>query len=49
VRGTVIQQKTPPEMRGREAAVNLQFNGASNQIGQFKSGLTAEWTGYSRR
>jgi len=45
VRQTVVQIATPPEMRGRVAAVNLVFIGASNEIGELESGATAKWFG----
>jgi MFS family permease len=45
VRSTMIQLSTPDEMRGRVSAVNMVFVGASNEIGQFESGLTAQWFG----
>jgi MFS family permease len=45
VRGTLVQLATPPPMRGRVSAVNLLFTGASNQVGQFESGVTAQWFG----
>jgi hypothetical protein len=32
-------------MRGRVSAVNLTFVGASNELGEFESGLTAAWLG----
>ena len=48
VRSTVIQLATPNEMRGRVSAVNLVFVGASNELGEFESGLTAEWLGVTR-
>jgi hypothetical protein len=32
-------------MRGRVSAVNSIFIGASNQLGEFESGVTAEWWG----
>jgi hypothetical protein len=32
-------------MRGRVAAVHLVFIGASNELGEFESGLTAAWLG----
>jgi MFS family permease len=38
---TLIQLETPDEMRGRVAAVNSIFIGASNQLGEFESGATA--------
>jgi MFS family permease len=45
VRGTLIQIATPDEMRGRVNAVDMIFIGASNEFGQFESGLTAHWFG----
>lgn len=45
VRHTMIQLATPDEMRGRVSAVNMVFIGASNEVGQFESGLTAQWFG----
>jgi len=45
VRSTMIQLGTPDEMRGRVSAVNMVFVGASNEIGQFESGVTAQWFG----
>ncbi|HEX8701770.1 MAG TPA: MFS transporter [Myxococcaceae bacterium] len=45
VRQTLVQLATPPEMRGRVSAVNMVFIGASNELGDFESGLTAEWFG----
>jgi hypothetical protein len=45
VRHTMIQLSTPDEMRGRVSAVNMVFIGASNEVGQFESGLTAHWFG----
>jgi len=41
----MIQLGTPDEMRGRVSAVNMVFVGASNEIGQFESGITAQWFG----
>ena len=38
---TLMQLETPDEMRGRVAAVNGVFIGASNELGEFESGLTA--------
>ena len=40
-RVTLVQLETPDEMRGRVAAVNSIFIGASNQLGEFESGATA--------
>ncbi len=45
VRHTLIQLSTPDEMRGRVSAVNVLFIGASNEVGQFESGITAQWFG----
>ena len=45
VRHTLIQLRTPDEMRGRVSAVNMVFLSASNEVGQFESGLTAQWLG----
>jgi MFS family permease len=44
-RGTLVQLSTPDEMRGRVNAVEMIFIGASNELGQFESGLTAGWFG----
>ncbi|WP_241023771.1 MFS transporter [Burkholderia sp. Ac-20365] len=41
VRQTLIQLETPDRMRGRVAAVNTLFIGASNQLGEFESGVSA--------
>lgn len=45
VRQHAVQVATPDAMRGRVSAVNLIFVGASNELGEFESGLTAEWLG----
>jgi MFS family permease len=45
VRATLIQVKTPDEMRGRVNAVDMIFIGASNELVQFESGITAQWFG----
>jgi MFS family permease len=45
VRGVLIQLETPDEMRGRVNAVDMIFVGASNELGEFESGLTAQWLG----
>jgi MFS family permease len=45
VRHTLVQLTTPNEMRGRVSAVNMVFIGASNEVGQFESGVTAQWFG----
>ncbi len=45
VRQTLVQLATPDPMRGRVSAVNMLFIGASNELGEFESGLTAAWFG----
>lgn len=45
IRGAFVQLHTPDEMRGRVSAVNGLFIGASNQLGEFESGVTAHWFG----
>ena len=37
--------ETSDEVRGRVSAVNSVFIGASNELGEFESGLTAAWLG----
>ena len=41
IRGSFVQLETPDEMRGRVSAVNSLFIGASNQLGEFESGIVA--------
>jgi MFS family permease len=45
IRSSLLQLATPPSMRGRVSAVNSLFVGASNELGEFESGLTAHWFG----
>ena len=45
VRNSLVQLVTPDHMRGRVSAVNFLFIGASNELGEFESGLTAAWFG----
>ena len=45
VRSTVLQLKTPDEMRGRVSSVNSVFIGSSNEIGAFESGAAAKLMG----
>ena len=45
VRQNVVQLATPDAMRGRVSAVNLVFISTSNELGEFESGVTAEWFG----
>ena len=41
IRHTLVQIKTPENLRGRVAAINSLFISASNELGGFESGLTA--------
>ncbi|MDP9000516.1 MAG: MFS transporter [Myxococcota bacterium] len=45
VRSSLVQLATPDAMRGRVSAVNMVFIGANNELGEFESGLTAQWLG----
>ena len=45
IRQTLVQIVTPDAMRGRVAAVSTLFIGASNELGEFESGLTARLMG----
>lgn len=45
VRSSLIQLHTPDSMRGRVSAVSMLFISASNELGEFESGLTAAWLG----
>ncbi|WP_369047920.1 MFS transporter [Tenacibaculum sp. UWU-22] len=45
IRQTILQLKTPDEMRGRVASVNAMFVGSSNELGAFESGVTAKLMG----
>jgi MFS family permease len=45
VRSALVQLATPDAMRGRVSAVNMVFVGASNELGEFESGVTAQWLG----
>jgi MFS family permease len=44
IRSTLVQTETPDEMRGRVSAVNSVFIGASNELGEFESGVLAHFT-----
>ena len=48
VRHLLVQYETPDEIRGRVSAVNSVFIGASNELGEFESGVTAGWFGLTR-
>ncbi len=45
IRATLVQVATPDEMRGRVNAIDFLFIGVSNELGEFESGLTAQWFG----
>jgi hypothetical protein len=45
IRQSLVQLQTPDAMRGRVTAVNALFVGASNQLGEFESGVTAALMG----
>jgi MFS family permease len=45
IRHMLVQLETPDAIRGRVSAVNAVFIGASNELGEFESGLTAAWWG----
>lgn len=45
IRQTLIQIATPDHMRGRVSAVSTLFIGASNELGEFESGLAARFLG----
>ncbi len=48
IRSSMLQLATPSSMRGRVSAVNSLFVGASNELGEFESGVTAQWFGAVR-
>lgn len=48
LRHLLVQLETPDEIRGRVSAVNAVFIGASNELGEFESGVTAAWFGTVR-
>ncbi|WP_426165343.1 MFS transporter [Sandarakinorhabdus sp. DWP1-3-1] len=45
VRASLIQLHTPDAMRGRVSSVSMLFVSASNELGEFESGVTAAWLG----
>ncbi len=45
IRQMLVQLETPDAIRGRVSAVNAIFIGASNELGEFESGVTAAWMG----
>ncbi|MET0280396.1 MAG: MFS transporter [Steroidobacteraceae bacterium] len=45
IRLSLVQLVTPDDMRGRVSAINFLFVNASNQLGEFRAGVTAAWWG----
>jgi MFS family permease len=45
VRSTILQLKTPDDMRGRVASLNSMFIMSSNELGAFESGTAAKLLG----
>lgn len=45
IRSTILQLKTPGELRGRVMSVNSMFINSSNELGQFESGVMAKLLG----
>ncbi len=45
IRGTILQLVTPDDMRGRVSSVNTMFISSSNELGDFESGVMANWLG----
>ncbi len=48
IRHLLVQLETPDAIRGRVSAVSSMFIGASNELGEFESGVTARWLGVVR-
>ncbi|MDI1255263.1 MAG: MFS transporter [Flavobacterium sp.] len=48
IRSTILQLMTPDHMRGRVSAVNTMFVSSSNELGDFESGVMANWLGTVR-
>lgn len=48
IRGTIVQLKTPDNIRGRVLSANSIFIMSSNEMGQFESGLAAKLLGVVR-
>ncbi len=45
IRSSLIQLHTPDAMRGRVSSVSQVFVSASNELGEFESGVSAAWLG----
>lgn len=48
IRGMLVQLNAPDAIRGRVSAISSMFIGASNELGEFESGVTARWLGAVR-
>jgi MFS family permease len=48
IRHLLVQLETPDAIRGRVSAISSMFIGASNELGEFESGVTARWFGVVR-
>lgn len=48
IRHLLVQLETPDRIRGRVSAVSSMFIGASNELGEFESGIMARWFGVVR-
>lgn len=48
IRQLLVQLETPDAIRGRVSAVSSMFIGASNELGEFESGVMARWLGVVR-
>lgn len=48
IRHLLVQLETPDSIRGRVSAVSAVFIGASNELGEFESGVAASWLGSVR-
>jgi MFS family permease len=46
IRQLLVQLETPDAIRGRVSAISSMFIGASNELGEFESGVTAHWFGF---
>jgi hypothetical protein len=48
IRHLLVQLESPDAIRGRVSAISSMFIGASNELGEFESGVTARWFGLVR-
>jgi len=45
IRHSILQMKTPEELKGRVSSINMMFISSSNELGAFESGFTAKYLG----